>query len=481
MRKRTTLKNFKVVFCVKIYTGGDKMEKKITLSKEENKVFYKNLWKLALPIIIQNFITSSINMISTLLVGKLGEAEVAGVGIANQYFFLFDIIMIGLCSGCGVFISQYYGSGNKEKIKKVMSIGVLSVAVVSIVFMIFALILPENIIAIFNNDSRVIGFGSDYLTIICFSYIFAGITFLFSVGSRCIGKTILPMIVSSVALILNTVLGVWFIFGGFGLEAMGVKGAAYATLIARLIECIVLLSLIYGKKYLVAVPFKEIKSFDGKFFKEAYLVILPVVFNDLFWGLGAIVYNIAYGKLGVHAMAAIQICTTIQNIFIVIGIGVANAAAVIIGNTIGAGEYSKGRIYAKRFAIIGVLVGILVGGLLILLAPLILSIYKASPEMYSDAIKILYVLGIAFVVKIYNMMLVLGILRGGGDAKFALYAESFAMWLFGVPAAFLGVYVFKLPIYGVAAIVIIEEVVKFFIATYRLKGGKWIHNLTEKA
>lgn len=455
------------------------MSGNITLSKEENKIFYNNLWKLALPIIIQNFITSSINMVSTLLVGRLGESEVAAVGIANQYFFLFDIMMIGLCSGCGVFISQYYGSGNKEKIKKVMGVGALSVVVLSALFMIFALLIPQNIIAIFNNDSKVVSFGSEYLVIICFSYVFAGITFLYSVGARCIGKTVLPMVVSSVSLILNTVLGVWFIFGGFGLDAMGVKGAAYATLIARITECLVLLTLMYRKKYLVATSLKEMMSIDKGFFKEAYITILPVVFNDLFWGLGAVVYNIAYGKLGVHAMAAIQICMTIQNIFIVIGMGVASAAAVIIGNTIGAGEYEKGKIYAKRFAIIGVIVGAVIGGLLILFAPLILSAYKASPEMYNDSIKILYVFGASFVIKIYNMMLVLGILRGGGDAKFALYAESFAMWIFGVPAAFLGVYVFKLPVYGVAAIVLIEEAVKFVIATYRLKGARWINDLTK--
>ncbi|KMT23155.1 MATE family efflux transporter [Clostridium cylindrosporum] len=455
------------------------MENKLKLSREENSVFYSNLWKLALPIIIQNFITSSINMISTLLVGRLGQAEVAAVGIANQYFFLFDVIIIGLCSGCGVFISQYYGSGNKEKIKKVMGVGMISVIILALVFMLFAIIMPQSIVSIFNNDSRVVSLGSDYLIIICFSYVFTGITFLYSVAARCISKTVLPMIVSSVALIFNTILSLWFIFGGLGLEAMGVKGAALATLIARIIECFVLLLFIYRKKYLIAATVKEMRSVDRLFIKESYYTILPVLFNDLFWGLGAVVYNIAYGKIGVQAMAAIQICTTIQNIFMVVSIGMASACAVIIGNTIGAGEYRKSKIYAKKFAILSIVIGGLVGGLLIILAPYILSMYKASPGLYYDSLKILYVLGAVFVIRVYNIVLVLGILRGGGDAKFALFAESLTMWGIGVPAAFIGALVFKLPIYGVAGLVALEEIVKLIIATYRLKGSKWINDLTK--
>ncbi|MEG0372092.1 MAG: MATE family efflux transporter [Clostridium sp.] len=271
---------------------------------------------------------------------------------------------------------------------------------------------------------------------------------------------------------------IWFIFGGFGLEAMGVKGAAIATLIARLVECSVLLLLVYRRKYLIAATIKEMKSVDKMFVKEAYITILPVLLNDLFWGLGAVVYNIAYGRIGVQAMAAIQICTTIQNIFMVVSMGMASAAAVIIGNTIGAGEYDKGKIYARKFAILGIIIGIIIGILLIVFAPVILSMYKSSEGLYLDSIRILYVLGIVFAIRVYNLVLILGILRGGGDAKFALFAESITMWGIGVPAAFVGVFYFNLPVYAVAALVALEEIVKFFIATYRLKGGKWINDLT---
>lgn len=455
------------------------MGESLVLSKNDKKIFYNQLWKLALPIIIQNFITSSINMISTLLVGRLGEPQVAAVGIANQYFFLFDVIMIGLCSGCGVFISQYYGSKNIEKIKKVMGIGIVSVFFIAMLFTLVALIIPEVIISIFNTDPLVVSLGSEYLRIICFSYLFTGVTFLYSVGARCVGKTILPMAVSSIALILNTVLSLWFIFGGFGINSMGVEGAAIATLIARVIECLVLLLLVYKMKYLIAANIKEMKNIKKSFVSEAYRTILPVLFNDLFWGLGSVVYNIAYGRMGVEAMAAIQICATLQNIFMVISIGVSSAASVIIGNIIGAGEYDKGKIYAKKFAILGIIIGFIIGAVIIFSAPYILSVYKASEELYSDAVKILYVLGIVFVIKVYNIVLILGILRGGGDAKFALYAESFTMWGIGVPAAFIGVFVLQLPVYLVAALVTLEEIVKFFIATYRLRSGKWINDLTK--
>ncbi|HZJ76124.1 MAG TPA: MATE family efflux transporter [Oscillospiraceae bacterium] len=447
-------------------------------NKTEQLNFYKTLFKLAIPIIIQNLITSSINMVDTIMIGKIGESEIAAVGIANQYFFLFNLLIIGFTSGAGVFISQYWGQKNEEYIQKTLGLSLISSIISSILFTIIALLIPQTIIKLFNRDPYVIELGVRYLKITCISYIFTGISLTYGVSSRCIEDTIPPMLVSIIALITNAVLNYIFIFGHLGFPAMGVRGAAIATLIARIVEAVVLVFYIYAKKGVLAASWKQITDISKSFIQKAARTIIPVVINDIFWALAMIIYAIAYGYLGTQAMAAVQITTTVQNVFMVFTFGIAHSAAVMIGNQVGAGNIETGRLYSKRFLKLSVISGILTGIMLALGTPTILSFFNISKEVHNSALRILYIISATMFIKLTSAVIIVGILRGGGDTGYALKIETLTMWGIGVPLVFLGSFILKLPIEIVVLMLVLEEITKTTFSIKRLRTGNWIRQVT---
>ncbi|GAA0727261.1 MATE family efflux transporter [Clostridium malenominatum] len=442
-----------------------------------DKEFYSTLIKLALPIVIQSFINSFVNMIDTVMVGELGETAIASVGIANQYFLIFSMLIFGICSGTGVFISQFWGKEDVKNIRRILGISLISGVIISIILSIIAFIFPREIIAIFNKEPEVIKSGTEYLRIICISYIFTAITFAYSFGLRCIGEARISMIVSAIALVCNAFLNWVFIFGKLGAPVMGVGGAALATAIARLVEMILIVSYVYKTKNVMAAKFSEMVDLTRDFVWRTFVTVIPVVLNEACWGLATVVYTAVYGRIGTGAVAAVQICGTVQNLFMVITFGMANASTVMIGNKIGAGDEEKGREYANRFSILGVISGLVLGGLLALSAPFVLNFFKISSEVAADARRILYISSIVMSIRVFNIIMIVGILRGGGDTKFSLLAEGGTMWFIGVPLSFIGAFVLHLPVYLVVALLTAEELAKFALGLMRLLSKKWVNNV----
>lgn len=452
--------------------------KQLYLEMFTDRDFYRQMLKLALPIVLQNFISSFLNMIDTVMVGKLGETEIAAVGIANQYFLFFNMFLFGLSAGCGVFISQFWGKRDLQNIKRILGIGLGLSLAISLGFMVLGLLVPGKIMALFNNDPRVIQLGVGYLKIVLISYLFTGITIVYNFALRSIGNTIQPMLISGLALISNAFFNYVFIFGKMGAPALGVEGAALATVIARVVEAIVLVVVVYKRKGALAASFKELSDISLEFFKKSYRTILPVILNDICWGLGTMVYAVVYGRMGTQAVAAVQICNTIGNLFMVAIFGMSSAAAVMVGHSIGAGEYERGRDYAGRFSILAVITGIWLGLSLAITSPLVLNMFNVSSLVRNYAQIILLIVSGIFFVRVFDIILIVGILRGGGDARQALLIEGFTMWFIGVPLTIIGAFVFKLPIYMVYALAICEEIVKGILGIIRLKSGRWINNVT---
>ncbi len=443
------------------------------------KDFYRKMLKIALPIMLQNFISSFLNMIDTVMVGKLGETEIAAVGMANQYFFFFSMFLIGLSAGCSVFIAQFWGKGDIKNIKRIMGVGLISAIVISLIFMFLGFYFPDRAIALFNNDKLVIDLGSSYLKIVIVSYIFTAITFVYNYSFRSIGKTTLPMAINVVALLCNAFLNYVFIFGKFGAPAMGVEGAALATVIARVVETILLVAAVYLTKEVLAASMRELISINFEFVKKSYRTIFPVILNDICWGLASLVYAAVYGRLGTQAVAAIQICNTVNSLFMVVILGLSSAASVMVGHKIGAGEEGKARNYAKRFSVLAVMVGFVLGILLALTSPLILNLFNVSSTVRRSSQIILYIISILFFARVLSIMLIVGVLRGGGDAKQAFLIEGFTMWFIGVPLTIVGAFVFKFPVHLVYALAMLEEISKCILGIIRLKSGRWIKNVAD--
>lgn len=441
--------------------------------------FYPAMLAIALPVMAQNLISSLVNLIDTVMVGKLGEVEIAAVGIANQYFFFFNMFLVGLSAGCSVLIAQFWGQRDIANIRRILGLGLVSAIIVATWFVIVGFLFPEQIMALFSQDQLVIELGAKYLRMVLAGYLFTGLTFVYSFAFRSIGQPAQPMVISLFALITNAFLNYVFIFGHFGAPAMGVAGAALATMIARLLEAALLVGLVYGTKGALAASPEELLDFNFDFVKKAYRTITPVILNDIFWGTASLVYVAVYARMGTQDVAAVQICNTVNNLFQVAIFGLSGAASVMIGNSIGAKEEERAKKYARKFTVLTVEVSVVLGGLLAASSPLILNFYNVSETVRHNAQLILLIIALVFFIRGLSIVLIVGVLRGGGDVSYAFILESLTMWLVGVPLTVAGAFLFRWPIYLVYAMAIVEELVKSLFGLGRLKSGQWMKNVTQ--
>lgn len=445
----------------------------------KDKVFLKTMMAIALPIALQNLITSSLNMVDTLMITNLGEASIAAVGLANQVFFFYALINFGIHSGSSIFISQYWGRRDTVNIRKVLGLAISLSAITGVIFTIAGFFFPEFLMHIFIKDPEVVKLGADYLRIVSLSYIITGIGFAYSIALRSTGRPKLPMLVSAISFVTNTVFNYILIFGKFGFPQLGVKGAALATLIARIVEIVFVLYAIYKSKGPLAASLKDLISWDRTFVARYLKTTSPVIINEAFWSLGQIMYAIAYAKIGTEATAAIQLTTNIQNIFFVLVRGMANACAVILGNKIGSRDEEGAYDYGIKFLTMSTTIGLILGTIMALTPDLTLKVFgNIDQNLYNVARQLLIIMGITFFVRTFNSTSIVGVLRGGGDTNFSMLLEMGAVWLVGVPLAFIGALIFQLPVYYVYALVTLEEVIKLLIGLPRILSKKWIKDIT---
>ncbi len=454
------------------------MTKKTLKELFYDKKFYKMVLFLALPIILQNLIASSVNMLDTLMIGRVGEVELAAVGIANQFYFIFSLFIMGISSGCAVFIAQLWGKRDKNNIQKVLGIGVISSVLITSVFNLGGILFTEKIISIFNIDPQVIKIGASYLKIVCFSYIFTAISFNYAAALRSVENTVLPMLASFLGLVVNGVLNTILIFGLLGFPAMGVRGAAIATIIARGSECALLVLYTYISKNTLAAKAKDLLSITRELTKSVFVTMIPVLLNEACWGLGNLTYAVIYGRIGTQATASIQICTTIFNLFMIITFGLANVAVVVIGKEIGAGREKRGLLYARRLCVVSLITGVIL--VLAITSPIVLTVFKVSEEVLRNSLRILYIYSALMPLRVFTVILVVGILRGGGDAKYGAIVQGITLWCIGIPLSFVAAFILHLPIYLVVSVTAAEEIVKCIIVVRRYRSNKWINNIVNQ-
>jgi putative MATE family efflux protein len=413
------------------------------------------------------------------MLGQLGETTVASVGLANQIFFLLVLMLFGTYSGVGVFTSQLWGKGDLVNIRRVLGIGLMIGVSGSLIFTTLALIFPSQVLGLYSEDPAVITLGSSYLRIVGWSYTLTAITFAYSSVLRSTGFVRVPMIVSICALSLKTLLNYGLILGHFGLPALGAEGAAISTVVARLVECLAMITVVYWNKLPPAAKIAEMFSFGREFLLRVLRTSLPVLANEMLWSLGITTYSMVYGRIGTDAIAAVNIAATIENMAFVIFIGLADATGILIGNRIGANEEQKAFGYARQTLIFGTGGAILVGLIILASSDFILGFYKLSPESLANAHNILVVIGLMMWIRVSNMILIIGVLRAGGDTRFSMFLDAGSVWLVGVPMAVIAGLVLHLPVYVVYALVMVEELVKYGVAMWRLLSRRWIHNLVK--
>ena len=443
-----------------------------------DREYYRQLVIFALPLGLQNLVISSLNMVGVVMIGQLGETPVAAVGLAAQIFFLLQLVLFGINSGASMFTAQLWGKQDLPNIRKVLALAIVLGLFAGSIFLGLAWLAPQLVLGIYSEDPQVVVLGSQYLRIFGWAYLFFPISFSFSMVMRSIGDVKTPMLVSIGALVFSALASYLLIFGKLGLPALGVRGAAIAALAARILECGVMLRIVYRRRPLIALHLKDLLGLDLSFVGRVFKPMLPVILNETFWSFGTTAYSVVYARISTDSIAAMNIVSTIDNMAFVFIFGLANATAIMVGNRIGAGEERKAFQYAVRSLLLGMLFGVLVGSQVLLWSPSILSLYKVPPVVIDYARRVLVILAALVWLRAANSIIVVGILRSGGDARFSFFLDGMVIWVVGVPVAFFTAFVLHLPVYWVYLAIMSEELLKWVIGMRRIFSRKWIHNLT---
>lgn len=443
----------------------------------KDKVFLKTMISLAIPITLQNLITSSLNLVDNVMIGKLGETAIASVGLANQYFFIFTLCILGINAGANIFMAQFWGKKDIKSIKKVLGIDITVGFVATMLFGLAAFLFPENIMSILSKDKEVIILGAQYLRIVAISTIFVNLSQCFSSALRSTGQPNTPMYASLIGVICNGILNWIFIFGNLGVKPMGVVGAAIATTIARIVELTYILLIVYLRNNIIASKLKELFSFNKDDIKGYFKVSTSVILNELIWSLGMTAYTVSYSFIGTKAVATMQIANTLNNMFMVLCMGLAASAAIIIGNKIGADKEEIAIDYSRKIAFISPIIGVVLGVMIWATAPIIVKPFDVTVETYLDTIKILRIMALFSPLRFLSTVMIIGVFRGGGDTLYTMMLQLGTVWLYSVPVAFFAAIILKVTVEGVFFLICLEEIIKIFFIIIRLKSCKWVRNV----
>jgi putative MATE family efflux protein len=455
----------------------------------KDKSFLKKTVAITVPIALQNLFSNILNFIDTFMITELGVESTSAVGLANKVFFVFSLLLFGITSGSGILASQYYGKRDMLGIRRVLKIVLLIGIGGSLLFVIPGIFFPEYVMRIFTPEEGTIKIGATFLAVVAISFPLTAVTQSYVAVLRSMNYVRLLVIITSVAIAVNIILNYGFIFGHFGLPALGVAGSALSTVIARILECGLLLLAVYRHKVgddgvgdFIHTKYDKEKEhgipFINKDFVKKYIhTVSPVIVNEFMWGLGVTMYSLVYGRMGVDATAAITITGTVEQIAMVMFFGISNAAAVILGNEMGANELEKAEEHAKNYMILQLFLSSFAALLTFVLKEFIVMWLPVS-DLVADYIRLSITAFVCYMpFRMLNALIIVAILRSGGDTKAALFLDVTGVWLIGIPMAVLGGLVLHLPIYIVYAMILIEELYKIIFAYLRYRKKKWLRNI----
>ena len=445
----------------------------------KDKNFYKLLFSITVPIAAQNFVSFAVSLADSLMLGKINETVLSGANLANQPFFILTIVTFGIISASMVFASQYWGKGDVYSIKRIMTI-MLRIALGAGLFAgIIVLSFPEFVMKLYTNDKAVIEAGASYLRIVGWAYPLYAVTSATTGILRSAHVTTISLIVYLSSLGVNVFLNWVFIFGNLGVEPMGIAGAALATAIARCVEIIILIVyLIFFEKkihYVISDFFVPVKEYIKPFIKTG----LPVVINETTWSIGMSILSVIIGHISTEFVSANSIANTVwQGVWVIIS-GMAGATAVVLGNAIGSGE-NRDIVQKKAYTVIFVafLLGIAASVILLLIRRPITDFYSIPQETKDLACDLMISYAGLILLECMSVQYVVGILRGGGDTKTAMFIDVFFLWTIAIPfGAYVGLVLHWAPPF-VYLVLRSDQVMKCTIGFFRMKSGKWIKDIT---
>ncbi len=438
---------------------------------------YKRLFVVALPLTIQQLLSSSVNLLDTLMIGQLSEVAIAAVGLSNQFYFVYALLLFGLSSGGGIFIAQYWGAKDTVNISKTTALMLTVAALLLIPFFILAVFFPSFTIRLFSPDALVIELAVSYLRVIGYSLLPAAISQVFYSVLRSTEHVFIAMVFSGITMGLNAFFNWILIFGLFGLPALGVFGAGLATLIARLAELGMVMAVIYGKSLPGKLGFIHFQSLTKRFFKRFMVYVLPAMGNELSWSMGITLYAVIYSHIATDVLAAHRMMQSIESFTFAFLFSIAHATAIIVGKELGKRKFDEAIEVANKSIRINFILSLITGLTIFAFSGWMIGVYNVKPEVRGLAYLILGLSLLFLPVKSLNALLVVGIFRAGGDTKYTLFVEGGTLWALGVPlTAFVGL-ILEAPFPWVFSMSLLEEGMKGLILSIRYRRRIWVRNV----
>ena len=444
----------------------------------KDRMFYRRLFTILLTVSLQNVVAYSVNMADNLMLGSYSQVTLSGAATVNQIFFMVQQLSVGICDSLVIIGSQYWGRQNIRSLRKVGGCGLKLAAGGGLLIWALCLIFPSQLMAIFTTDASIASEGMAYMAIIKYTFVLFLITQAILATLRCAETVRIAFIVSCVSLVVNVGINYCLIFGKFGLPEMGIRGAAIGTLIARIVELIIVLVYALKVDQKVRLFSENLLKKDPGISHDFSVLATQILVQELFWAVSIPLQSAILGHLSSDAIAANSIATTFYQYLKVVVRAMASASAVMIGSAIGRGNMEEVKREGRTLSVIDLIIGAILGLILFLLHKPLLSMYSLTPEAYVMADQLLVLMAFLMVTMGYMMPVMNGILRGGGDAKFTLYVNMISTWAVVVPLSFMSAFWWKLPVVWVVFFSQSDQVFKAPIAFLRFRTYKWAKKLT---
>ena len=445
--------------------------------KINKRAFYRKLITLALPIALQSLMLALVAACDALMLGKVEQNEMTAVSLATQVQFVQNMFVFAVTGAGAVLGAQYWGKRDREKMQEIFDLMLVLSGMISLIFFLACEFIPVGLMHIFSKDKVIIEIGAKYLQIAGWSYLITGISQCYLTMMKITDRVIASAVASSAAVVLNIVFNYIFIFGKLGLPAMNSRGAAIATMIARVIEMLLSLGFTLGKEHIrpaLGKLFKIDKELVQSFVKQ----LLPLMGGSLLWGVGFTSYTAIIGHMNSDAAAANSIASVVRDLICCICNGIGSAAGIMVGNEMGAGRLETGKAYGIKLKNISFIIGFISTGLVLAVTPIVVSSMELTEEARSYLTGMMIIMSIYMIGRCVNTVSINGVLDGGGDTVFDMYSLFVTMWCIAVPLALLGAFVFHFPVLVVYACTCLDEVGKIPWVMYRIKKYKWVKNLT---
>lgn len=447
------------------------------LSKIKDNALAQQMLHLVVPIAIQQFMLALVSATDALMLGFVDQTSLSAVSLAGQVQFVLNLFVAGIAAGCGIMIAQYWGKRDTASIEKVMPVALYTNLLSGGIFTVLALIIPGGLMRIFTNDPLLIANGASYLRAVALSYVFCGISQIYLILLKNTGHAALSSKISSSAVIINIILNAILIFGLFGAPRLGIVGAAYATVTARLVELVWAYFAVRHAHH-VAIHWSGILHTSKVLTKDFWYYTTPALGAALVWGIAFVLYSVILGHMGSDAVAANSIASIVKSMVQCVIRGVSAGAGILVGNLLGANELEKAKYYGGRITRISILIGVVTGTILIILSPFVSHVAPMSDIARGYLQFMMVVLGFNLMGQSVNTTVLDGIFCAGGDAKFDMIGNLGAMWCFSVPLGFITAFVFHAPVWLVYIIISLDEIVKLPAVYKHYKKYVWVRNIT---